>query len=82
MTGWQVFPAETAVTDWLASAEPAARATATDPAHAEWHRHGGTWFAGVDVLPNDERGRVEGGPPLSGAAKDRKVRCRSRVAAR
>jgi hypothetical protein len=33
-------------------------------------RCGGTWFVGVDALPNDEQGRVGGGPPLAGAAVD------------
>jgi hypothetical protein len=34
-----------------------------------WLRHGGTWFAGVDVLGNDATGRIGDGPPLSGAAR-------------
>ena len=56
-TGWQVFDPEPRLFDWLAKITPAALATADDPAHAQWHRHGGTWFAGVDVLENDAEGR-------------------------
>ncbi|WP_196502953.1 hypothetical protein [Aestuariivirga litoralis] len=41
-----------------------------DPAHADWWRCGGTWFVGVDALPNDDQGRVGDGPALSGAAVD------------
>jgi hypothetical protein len=33
-----------------------------------WLRHGGTWFVGVDALPNGPDGAVAGGPPLGGAA--------------
>ena len=39
-----------------------------DPAHAQWWRHGRTWFVGVDALPNDGAGALPGGPPLSGEA--------------
>lgn len=41
-----------------------------DPVHAKWYRHGGTWFAGVNVMPNNERGALPGGPPLSGPCID------------
>ncbi|MBF9033670.1 hypothetical protein HKCCE2091_05415 [Rhodobacterales bacterium HKCCE2091] len=68
MTGWRRFPAEPAVIAWLDAVDDAARATSSDPAHGRWWRQGGTWFAGVDALPNDEAGRVGQGPPLSGAA--------------
>ncbi len=69
--GWQVFPAEPATRAWVAAALPVARAAAADPgARGDWLRHGGTWFAGVDVLPNDAAGRVGQGPALSGAALD------------
>ena len=43
---------------------------AKDPAQAHWLRCGGTWFVGVDALPNDAEGRLPGGPPLGGAAVD------------
>jgi hypothetical protein len=68
--GWTAFPADPALTRWLAASAPAARATIRDPAHAEWLRCDGTWFVGVNVLENDETGAVAGGPPVAGAAVD------------
>ena len=68
--GFLTFPAEAAVSRWAAAARPAAAAAARDPAQAHWLRCGGTWFVGVDALPNDAEGRVGGGPPLAGAAMD------------
>jgi hypothetical protein len=50
-----------------------AEACAADPeARAKWLRCGGTWFAGVNVFPNDARGAVPQArvPPLQGAAID------------
>lgn len=66
--GWQVFPAEPAVANWVAHAAPAARRAVADRANAGWLRFGGTWFAGVDVLPNDAAGAVDGSGPLAGRA--------------
>ena len=69
--GWCVFPPEPSVTDWVVATAPAALACAHDGrARTRWLRHGGTWFAGVNILENDALGRVGGGPPLSGAALD------------
>ncbi|WP_424970494.1 hypothetical protein [Dinoroseobacter sp. S76] len=67
--GWQVFDPEPAVLDWVAQIRPVALGLAADPdLRAQWLRHGGTWFAGVNALPNDGAGRVGEGPALSGAA--------------
>lgn len=67
--GWEVFAAEPAVTDWLRAAGPAAIEASRDPAQREkWLRHGGTWFVGVDALPNRADGTVGDGPPLGGRA--------------
>jgi hypothetical protein len=66
--GWAVFAPERATLAWAAAALAAARVVLADPAERRWYRHGGTWFVGVDALPNDAVGRVAGGPPLSGAA--------------
>jgi hypothetical protein len=68
--GFLAFPAEEAVRRWAEHARPAAAAAARDPALAHWLRCGGTWFVGVDALPNDAEGRVAGGPALTGAAMD------------
>lgn len=66
--GWVAF-GDDALADWVAAVAPVARAIARDPAaQAAWLRHGQTWFAGVNILPNDDAGRVADGPPLSGDA--------------
>lgn len=68
--GWLTFPFDAAIAQWASAALPAAKASACDPAQAHWLRCGGTWFVGVDALPNDERGRVEDGPALEGTVMD------------
>ncbi len=68
--GFLRFPADAAVAAWARHARPVAAAAARDPAHAAWLRCGGTWFVGVDALPNDADGRLADGPPLAGAARD------------
>ncbi len=66
--GWTRFGVDPEVLDWLDASEAAARRSVSDPAFGRWHRCGGTWFAGVNALPNDATGAVAGGPPLGGAA--------------
>ncbi|MEL6915868.1 MAG: hypothetical protein AAFP13_15340 [Pseudomonadota bacterium] len=62
--GWERFTVP-GLAPWLEAVRPVADAIAGDPdARAAWLRHGETWFAGVNVLPNDARGAVPGGPPL------------------
>jgi len=64
--GWIVLPPDAAVTAWAQAAHLAARAVTADPAQqARWLRHGGTWFVGVDALPNAPDGSI-GGVPLAG----------------
>ncbi|MFW5641819.1 MAG: hypothetical protein ACOCY0_03530 [Roseicyclus sp.] len=68
--GFETFPPEPAVEDWLREAGPAALAAAAEPGlRRRWLRHGETWFVGVGVLGNDAEGRVAGGTPLAGAAR-------------
>lgn len=67
-TGWVSFPHDPAVQRWIAQVLPSARASVSDPAHAQWHDCEGTWFIGVDALDNDGQGRVAGSDPVSGAA--------------
>ena len=66
--GWCRFAHDPVLAAWIEASLPAARATVADPANASWLRYQGTWFAGVNALPNDETGAVPGGPALSGAA--------------
>ena len=65
--GFLRFAADDAVLAWAEHARGFAAHAAADPANAHWLRCGGTWFVGVDTLPNDAEGRLSGGPPLGGA---------------
>lgn len=67
--GWCRFGEDDAVSNWVAAALPEAERVRRDPQLvADWLRCGGTWFAGVNVLPNDATGALTGGPALQGAA--------------
>lgn len=68
--GWLRFKASPEVTGWIAHVRPVVECIARDPRHAHWRRHGGTWFVGVNLLPNDAAGALDGGPPLQGEAMD------------
>jgi len=71
--GWCAFDDDPVLANWAAAVRPVAEATLHDPEHrSRWLRCGGTWFAGVNVLPNDASGAVPGCdvPPLGGAAVD------------
>lgn len=68
--GWVRFPLDARTLAWAQSALPAARASVLDPAHAQWLDCEGTWFIGVDALPNDPSGCVDGKIPLAGSAID------------
>jgi hypothetical protein len=68
--GWIRFAAERALADWVSAARPLAEAALRDPAQrAQGLVCEGTWFVGVDALPNDPEGIVSG-VPLAGAARD------------
>lgn len=66
--GWCCFESDPAILDWINAALDPARATVVDPEHAKWHRYQNTWFAGVNVLPNDVNGAIAGSGPLAGHA--------------
>ena len=67
--GWVRFPAEPEVATWAAVARGAALPRIADPAEQrQWLRCEGTWFVGVDTLPNTPDGAVAGSIPLPGAA--------------
>ncbi|MBN1238905.1 MAG: hypothetical protein JXB36_10410 [Gammaproteobacteria bacterium] len=70
-SGWLRFPHDAAVADWAARARPVADQCLARTEHRRrWLRCGGTWFVGVNVLPNDAAGAVAeaGVPPLGGPA--------------
>jgi hypothetical protein len=69
-TGWLLFPRDIAIEHWIAHALPAARQVVQHPDHRQWLRCSGTWFAGVNALPNDNRGAINGGPALAGQCVD------------
>jgi hypothetical protein len=69
-SGWCLLGHDAVLAGWVDATLPAARATVTDPTNAQWLRYQSTWFAGVNVLPNDDRGAVPGGKPLAGEAVD------------
>lgn len=63
---FKVFAIDAAVAAWSAAAHRMATAVAADPTmQARWLRHDGTWFVGVDALPNGPDGAI-GGVPLQG----------------
>ncbi len=67
--GWAIFPHDPVLADWATACAPVARTMLDDPALAHWYRCGGTWFAGVNALPNDADGAIPGQVPiLSGEA--------------
>lgn len=67
--GRALFGRDPAVLDWLTRAGPAAiramRCSGADPAGFDCE---GTWFVGLDALPNDATGAVNGSGPLTGRA--------------
>lgn len=66
--GWCRFPIDSVLAHWIDASRKAIDDSIRAPENAHWLRYGGTWFAGVNVLPNDGAGCVPGGPPLAGDA--------------
>ncbi len=61
--GWARFAIEPALRDWARAALDIARDRIADPAmRARWLVCEGTWFVGVDALPNDPEGDFGAGP--------------------
>ena len=69
-TGWRQFPFDPLLAGWVRSAAPAARHAINAQENARWMRCEGTWFAGVNVLPNDLFGAIGDGPELAGTIID------------
>ncbi|MCY4219804.1 MAG: hypothetical protein OXE56_11130 [Gammaproteobacteria bacterium] len=66
--GWLHFKFDPALLKWVDHVLPYARAAVAAPENAEWLRCGGTWFVGVNLLPNNLQGRVDDSDPISGEA--------------
>lgn len=67
--GWCRFPFDAKLAAWVSHAAGVATELAQNEQNiADWLRCGDTWFAGVNILPNDAHGRLEGGPHLMGDA--------------
>ena len=64
--GYTVFPYDDAVARWADAAAKVAKSVLAGDVE---RRHGGTWFVGVDALPNAPDGSV-GGVPLGGTWMD------------
>lgn len=68
--GYQVFDTDPDVARWAAAALEAGKTLSQDPqTRAANLRHGNTWFVGVDALPNDPTGAING-IPLKGPWRD------------
>lgn len=71
--GWVALPPDEPMSAWAEAARPLAETClANSEMRARWLRCGGTWFAGVNVFPNDASGAVPDAsiPALAGAAVD------------
>jgi len=66
--GWCRFDYDNDLAKWVQHALPLARAAVSAPANAKWLRCCGTWFAGVNVLPNNAAGEIGNSGPLLGSA--------------
>ena len=58
--GWRRIGPDPAIAAWAAAARPVAEAAVA--ASPEPWRCGGTWFVGVDALPNGPDGRMGDAP--------------------
>ena len=69
--GWVRFPFDPEIATWVGAARAPAVQTLDDPELRRlWLRCGGTWFAGVNALPNTADGALpeHAVPPLGGRA--------------
>ena len=70
-TGWTRFPFDPALMNWVTAARPLALELAQDPdQQRQWLRCGGTWYVGVNALPNTGQGTLPDGTKLQGQAID------------
>lgn len=67
---WLKFEYDAALKQWIDHALPFAREQINAKENAKWLRCGGTWFVGVNALPNDPHGVVGDSDQLGGPAVD------------
>ena len=61
--GFVQFDETRDMSNWAKAANAVADAVLADPdMRAKWLRHGDTWFVGVDALPTDDAGAIDGVP--------------------
>lgn len=65
---WCRFKYDETLMQWISRALPCARETVAAEKNAQWLRCGGTWFAGVNLLPNAADGSVCGSDAFQGKA--------------
>ncbi len=69
--GWARFAHDPELDDWARAIRPIGISLAEDPdLRSDWLRHGGTWFAGVNVLPNSKSGALGQSGALRGQVVD------------
>lgn len=68
--GWCRFNYDKMLTRWISHALPDARKMVSAEQNAKWLRCGGTWFAGVNVMPNLADGAVGASGPIQGKVVD------------
>ena len=69
--GWAKFPFDPQIAAWAKAAKLYADAVIADQKMQKlWLQCEGTWFVGVDALPNDPAGRLGDSVPLAGTAVD------------
>lgn len=68
--GWCHFEYDQAIADWVNAALLFARKAVKAEKNTPWLRCQGTWFVGVNVLPNREDGSIGEGPVLQGNVVD------------
>ena len=67
--GWAIFTPDPHIRRWANHAQRIGSDIAAEAAAKKaWLRHGATWFAGVNILPNDAQGKLPDGPALKGDA--------------
>ena len=68
--GWAKFEDEAGLLGWVEEAHAAALGAVADPNNQQWLVCEGTWFVGVDALPNDPTGQIGPGARPTGGAFD------------